>query len=74
MFLNVYIYRGGAMASCLPQSLLLFKSFVKTPHRKKTGTIFARLLKKSHATFIPVSAIFNTFQKGINLLETFQKV
>ena len=62
------------MASCLPQSLHLFKSFVKTPHRKKTGTTFARLFKKSPATFIPVSAIFNTFQNGINLSETFQKV
>ena len=74
MFLNVFIYGGGGMASCLPQSLHLFKSFVKTPHRKKTGTTFARLFKKSPATFIPVSAIFNTFQNGINLSETFQRL
>jgi len=55
----MYIYRGRvAWPPAYPRAYSFSKALSRLLTEKKTGTTFARLLKKSPATFIPVSAIF----------------
>tara|TARA_R100000808_G_scaffold1753_1_gene7580 strand:+ start:40 stop:255 length:216 start_codon:yes stop_codon:yes gene_type:complete len=71
----MYIYRGRvAWPPAYPRAYFFSKALSRLLTEKKTGTTFARLLKRAKQHLYQFPQFFNTFQNGINLSETFQKV